>query len=134
MVSTEMRGRIRWADADAGRRLHFPRMFEYFEDGEAELLHSVNYHLHEQAAGYDFPRVHVECHFKKVLALNAPFFMRITIGKVGRSSIRYEYQVFADEEKTELALEGSMTVVAVKDGKAVALPDALRQALTGNGA
>ncbi len=131
MVTAEIRGRIRWADADAAGRLHFPRMFEYFEDGEAELLRSVNYSTLEDGLGYDFPRVHVECQFRKVLALNAEFFMRISIGRVGRSSIRYEYQVFADEAKTELALEGSMTVVAVQDGKAMALPAKLLAALSG---
>ena len=133
MLSAEMRGRIRWADADSARRLHFPRMFEYFEDGEAELLRGVNYALEADGAAYDFPRVNVEASFKKILALNSPFFMRITVGKVGRSSIRYDYQVFADEEKSELAVEGSMTVVAVQNGKAVALPPALRNALMGDG-
>ena len=131
MVTTRMRGRIRWADADAAGRLHFPRMFEYFEDGESELLASVGYRSREQAAGYDFPRVHVECQFKRVLALDAPFFMQVSIGRLGRSSVRYEYQVYADEAMTQLALEGSMTVVAVKDGKAVSLPESMRTALGG---
>jgi acyl-CoA thioesterase FadM len=106
-------------------------MFEYFEDGEAALLQSVNYRLHEVASDYDFPRVHVECEFKQVLALDASFFMTITVGKLGRSSIRYDYQVFADEAKAELALRGSMTVVAVQEGKAAALPESLRRALGG---
>ena len=131
MVSTTMRGKIRWADADSAGRLHFPRMFEYFEDAESELLASVGYRLREQAAGYDFPRIHVECQFKQVLSLDAPFFMRISVGRLGRSSIRYEYQVYADEAMTQLALEGSMTVVAVQNGKAASLPDTMRQALGG---
>ncbi|MEP7273542.1 MAG: thioesterase family protein [Acidobacteriota bacterium] len=130
MKTVEMRGKIRWADADAARRLHFPRMFEYFEDGESELLRSVGYGLQEDGRAYDFPRVHVECEFKKVLALNAPFFMRVSVGKLGRRSIRYEYQVFADEDMTELAVAGSMTVVAVQNGKSVDLPESLRAALT----
>jgi len=131
MVSIEMRGRIRWADADAAGRLHFPRMFEYFEDGEYELLRSVNFSMSEKSGEYDFPRVHVECHFKKVLALNAPFLMRVTVGRLGRSSIRYEYVVVTDDHKQELALEGSMTVVVVKDGKAADIPSELRAALSG---
>lgn len=130
MISAKLRGRIRWADADALGRLHFPRMFEYFEDGETELLHSVGYHLHRDAPGYDFPRVHVDCRFRRVLPLGAPFFMLVTIGKLGHTSIRYDYQVFADESHTELALEGSMTVVAVQDGKPVAIPESLRKALS----
>ena len=131
MVSATMRGKIRWADADSLGRLHFPRMFEYFEDGEQELLKASGYDLDARASGYDFPRVHVECQFKKVLPVYADFFMSITVGKLGRSSIRYEYRVFADEAMTELALEGSMTVVAVQGGRAVGIPENMRKALEG---
>jgi acyl-CoA thioester hydrolase len=131
MVSIEMRGRIRWADADAAGRLHFPRMFEYFEDGEYELLRSVGFSMSEQGSEYDFPRVHVECDFMKVLALNAPFVMRVTLGNLGRSSIRFEYEVFADDDKQDLALKGSMIVVVVKDGQASEIPSELRAALSG---
>jgi acyl-CoA thioester hydrolase len=132
MISTTMRGRIRWADADSAGRLHFPRMFEYFEDAESQLLQAANYNQREHAKGYDFPRVHVECQFKRVLPVYAEFFMLIRVGKIGHSSIRYEYRVFADEVMTELALEGSMTVVAVKDGEAVSIPESMRRALEGD--
>lgn len=130
MKSVEIRGHIRWADADAAKRLHFPRIFEYFEDGEAELLRGAGFIISEHGEGCDFPRVHVECTFKSILALNARFLMRVTVGRLGRSSIRYEYQVFADDDRQELALEGSMTVVVVKDGKSVEMPAALRSALS----
>ena len=131
MVSIEMRGRIRWADADAAGRLHFPRMFEYFEDGEYELLRSVKFSMSEQGSEYDFPRVQVDCHFKKVLALNTPFIMRVSVARLGRSSIRYEYEVFADDDKQDLALAGSMTVVVVKNGRPSDIPPELRAALSG---
>jgi acyl-CoA thioesterase FadM len=54
--------------------------------------------------------------------------MRVSVGKLGRSSIRYDYQFF--DEHNELAAAGSMTVVATKDGRAVELPAELRAALT----
>jgi acyl-CoA thioesterase FadM len=66
-----------------------------------------------------------------VLALNAPFVMRVTVGNLGRSSIRFEYEVFADDDKQDLALKGSMIVVVVKDGKASDIPRDLRAALSG---
>ncbi len=75
--------------------------------------------------------MHVECQFRSVLALYAPFWLVVTVGKLGRSSIRYDYRVFADEAKTVVACEGSMTVVAIKDGKAVEMPRELRDALGG---
>jgi YbgC/YbaW family acyl-CoA thioester hydrolase len=129
MPSIELRRRIRWADADAAGRLHHPRIFEYFEEAETELLRSVGLNLFGNS-GYDYPRKHVEAVFHRVLSLDAPFTLRATIAKLGNTSIRYEYQVFADEACTELAVEGSMTVVVVKDGRPTPIPDGIRKALT----
>lgn len=128
MPVIELKRRVRWADADPAFRINFPRYFEYFEDGEAELLRSRGIKFLTANSEYGFPRVHAECSFKRTLALDAEFTLRVSIGKLGRSSIRYEYQIF--DEENELAAEGSMTVVATKDGKAVEMPEALRQALT----
>jgi acyl-CoA thioester hydrolase len=129
MVSIELRRRIRWADADAAGRLHFPRIFEYFEEGEGELLRSVGVSLFD-GSGHDYPRKHVEAVFHRALPLDAPFVMRVTVGKLGNTSIRYDYQVFADESAAQLALEGSMTVVVVKDGKPAPIPEEMREALS----
>ena len=129
MASIELRRRIRWADADAAGRLHFPRIFEYFEEGEGELLRSVGITMFDRG-GYDFPRKHVEATFHSVLPLDAQFVMRVTVGKLGNTSIRYDYHIFADEACAQLALEGSMTVVVVKDGKPEPIPDKMRKALS----
>lgn len=128
MKSIELKRRIRWADADAAGRLHYPRIFEYFEEGETELLRSVGVTI--TGGGYDYPRKRVDAVFHRVLPLDAPFVMRVTVGKLGNTSIRYDYQVFADEACTQLALEGSMTVVVVKDGRPTPIPDEMREALS----
>lgn len=128
MPTIELTRRVRWADADPAFRINFPRYFEYFEEGESELLRACGVSLLHQGSEYGFPRVQAECTFKRVLALDAEFVMRVSIGKLGRSSIRYEYQFF--DEANELAAEGSMTIVATKDGKSVELPADLRAALT----
>jgi acyl-CoA thioesterase FadM len=129
MKSIELKRRIRWADADAAGRLHYPRIFEYFEEGEAELLRSVGVTI-TGGRDYDYPRKHVEAVFHRVLPLDAPFVMRVTVGKLGNTSIRYDYHIFADEACAELALEGSMTVVVVKDGRPAPIPDEMRAALS----
>jgi YbgC/YbaW family acyl-CoA thioester hydrolase len=124
----ELKRRVRWADADPAYRINFPRYFEYFEEGESELLRSCGVSLLNQGSEYGFPRVHAECTFKRVLALDAEFTMRVTITKLGRSSIRYAFHFF--DEQNELAAEGSMTIVAIINGQAVELPASLRAALT----
>ena len=127
--SIEFRRRLRWADADAAGRLHFPRIFEIVEEAEGELLRGLGRPLDLRERTYDFPRVHVECQFKRILALDAPFRLLFTVGQLGRTSIRYDYKVFDASE--QLAIEGTMTVVVMQHGSPVEIPTALRAALAG---
>lgn len=80
-----------------------------------------------RSLGYDFPRVKVECEFRKVLSLDDAFRLVLKVGKLGRTSFRYDFQVFNADE--ELALAGSMTVVTLKDGRPAEIPASLRTAL-----
>ena len=125
----EFQRRLRWADADAAGRLHFPRIFEIIEEAESELLRGLDWPMDVRRRNYDFPRVNVNCNFFRIIALDAPYRMRFAVGKLGRSSIRYDYQVFDADE--QLAIEGTMTVVVMQDGKTVEIPPALRQVLEG---
>lgn len=127
-ASIELERRLRWADADAAGRLHFPRIFEIVEEAESELVRSIEWPMN-RSLGYDFPRVHVECQFLRVLELDAKFRLRLTVGKLGRTSIRYVFQVFDADD--ELAIEGTMTVVVLQNGKPTEIPPTLRKALEG---
>ena len=127
-AAIELERRLRWADSDAAGRLHFPRIFEIVEEAESELVRSLEWPM-DRSLNYDFPRVHVECRFLRVLTLDAPFRLRLTVGELGRTSIRYEYQVF--DAGQELAIEGTMTVVVLQDGKPAEIPQTLRAALSG---
>jgi acyl-CoA thioester hydrolase len=127
-ASIELERRLRWADSDAAGRLHFPRIFELVEEAESELVRSIKWPMN-RLTGYDFPRVHVECRFLRVLELDAPFTLRLAVGKLGRTSIRYDFQVF--DGGKELVLEGTMTVVTLQNGKATEIPPTLRAALSG---
>ncbi len=130
--TVEFRRRLRWADADAAGRLHFPRIFEIVEEAEGELLRGIGRPLDLRERTYDFPRVHLECQFKRILELDAPFRLVFAVGRLGRTSIRYDYKVFDAAE--ELAIEGTMTVVVLKGGRPVEIPPPLRAALGGENA
>jgi YbgC/YbaW family acyl-CoA thioester hydrolase len=125
-ASIELKRRLRWADADAAGRLHFPRIFEIVEEAESELVRRIDWPMN-RSLGHDFPRVKVECQFRRVLSLDDPFRLRLAVGELGRTSFRYDFQVFNADD--ELAIEGSMTVVSLKDGRPVEIPASLRHAL-----
>jgi YbgC/YbaW family acyl-CoA thioester hydrolase len=126
MKSIELKRRVRWADVDAAGRIYFPKIFDYAGEGEWELLHSVGLSRKDLGNTYDFPRVHAECHFKKMLDLGARFTIRLWPGKLGRTSIRYNFEVFLDEEPNEAAASGSVTVVVLLNGKPAEIPPQLR--------
>jgi len=126
-IAIELNRRLRWADTDAAGRLHFPRIFEIIEEAESELVRRIEWPMN-RSMGYDFPRVQIECRFLRVLELDAPFRLRLAIGKLGRTSFRYDYQVF--NAAAELAIEGTMTVVVLQNGKPTEIPATLRAALS----
>ena len=130
--SIEFNRRMRWADVDAAGILHFPRIFEIVEEAEIELLRQIGFSMFESLKEFDFPRVRIECDFKKMIPLDAEFRLYLTIGKVGRSSIQYDFQAF--NTKNEIALSGAMTVVTLKNGKLAKIPQDLRDALEGKSA
>lgn len=130
MPSIELTLRVRWADSDPAGRINFPRYFDYMEDGEAELMRSCGLSFAQLPPGYGVPRVHTECSFRKILNYDVPFTMRVTVGKLGNTSIRYDYQYFNHSDPRELAAEGSMTIVFIKDGRPIEIPQEWREALT----
>ena len=130
MPSIELQRRVRWADSDPAGRINFPRYFEYMEDGEAELMRACGLSYAMLPPGCGVPRVHTECSFRKILDYDAPFTMRVTVGKLGNTSIRYDYQFFLEGDARALAAEGSMTIVVIKDGRPITIPDEWRAALS----
>jgi YbgC/YbaW family acyl-CoA thioester hydrolase len=132
MKSIELKRRVRWADVDAAGRIYYARIFDYAGEGEWELLNSVGISRKELGRNYDFPRVHAECHFKRMLELGARFTLRFWPGKFGRTSIRYNFEVFLDEIPEEVAAHGSVTVVILHNGKPAEIPSEIRSALSSN--
>ena len=128
MPVIEFKRRLRWADTDAAGRLHFPRIFEIVEEAESEMMRRCGMPFDLNCRDYDFPRVNVNCNFLKIIDLDAEFRLTLKVGKLGRTSIQYAYQVFNAAD--ELAVEGTMTVVALQHGKPAAIPAALRAALS----
>ena len=130
MKSSELKRTVRWADVDAAGRLYYPRIFDYAGEGEWELLHSLGLSRKELAKTYDFPRVHAECHFKKMLELGACFTIRFWPGKLGRASIQYNFEVLLDEDPQEVAAEGRVTIVVLRNGKPSEVPTEIRSRFT----
>jgi acyl-CoA thioester hydrolase len=131
MRTIELKRMVRWTDADAAGRIYYPKVFDYAGDCEWELLRSIGITRKQSGNPYDFPRVHAECRFKKTLELGASFIIRFRVDKLGRTSIRYGFEIFLEKEPDDVAASGSVTVVVLADGKPTAIPPHIRSALEG---
>jgi YbgC/YbaW family acyl-CoA thioester hydrolase len=120
---------VRWSDSDPAGIIYYPRIFDYVGECEWELLHRIGIRWEELKDDYLLPRVHVECNYKKVLRVGAAITIRVKIEKLGRSSIKYGFEIFLDEAPDKAAVYGSVTSVVVRGGKASEIPAAVRAAL-----
>jgi YbgC/YbaW family acyl-CoA thioester hydrolase len=130
MKSIELKRKVRWCDADAAGRIYYPRIFDYAGEAEWELLHSIGIIRKKLGDKYDFPRVHAECSFKKMMEVGASFTLRFWPERLSRTSIHYKFEVLLDDEGFETAAEGSVTVVVLHYGKPDEIPQQMRSALT----
>jgi YbgC/YbaW family acyl-CoA thioester hydrolase len=130
MKTIELKRKVRWMDADPAGWIYYPRIFDYAGECEAELLQSIGIVRKEYRKQFQFPRVHAECHLKKTMELDAAFTIRFGPEKLGRTSIRYKFEIFLDDAPTEIAAYGSVTVVVIQDGKPSPIPSQLRAAFT----
>jgi acyl-CoA thioesterase FadM len=128
MKTIELKRKVRWMDADPAGWIYYPRIFDYAGECEAELLQSIGIIRKEFRKKYQFPRVHAECYCKKNMELDASFTIRFGPEKLGRTSIRYKFEIFLDDAPDEVAAYGSVTVVVIQNGKPAPIPPQLRAA------
>ncbi|MCW2635918.1 MAG: thioesterase superfamily protein [Blastococcus sp.] len=117
------RGRVAWVDTDAGGRIHFTAAFRWAEAAEHELLRSLGHSFHG-----GFPRVDVQATYRAPLRFDDEFELALGIGKVGRSSIGYVWEI---STRGEVAVEGRHLAVYVAEGeRPVPLPAELHEQLS----
>ena len=121
--------RVRFADTDASGRIHFTAMFRYFEAAEVEFLRTLDI-TYDAGASYNFPRVHVECDFLKMISNDDLLDIEVSLTNLGRSSVRFEFQTF---KGTEVAARGVIIAACAARStlQSIPIPESLRARLTG---
>ena len=119
---------IAFADTDASGLMHFPTIFRHIEAAEHACLKQRGVLVFDRAEG-GWPRVNVNCDYRKQLLAGDAIEVQLRITKLGESSIVWEYEVF--NAKGEVAVSGTMTNVRVDaTGTKQPISDEERKALS----
>jgi len=120
---------VRFGDVDPAGIAYYPRIFEFIHQA-TEALWDVHvgrryfYLLSEEKLG--FPLVHSEVDFMHPLRFGDRPIVKVTVFKLGTSSLGLHYKFFVDDVE---CVDARMTVVCVElDGlKARPIPPAYRE-------
>jgi acyl-CoA thioester hydrolase len=73
----------------------------------------------------------VECDYRRPAKYGDVLDVRLTVGEIGRSSFRYEYEIVDGEGRTMLTAKTVQVMYDYAAERPVPIPDAIRALLTG---
>jgi acyl-CoA thioester hydrolase len=123
--------RVRWSDVDASGIILWSAYTRLVESAETELFRAAGFPyatLWDQLDVW-LPRVQFHIDYRSPARLDDLLDTSIWVGRIGRSSIRFEFAM--NKVQAETAAEGYLVIVAIsrKDGRPVEVPALLAEAL-----
>lgn len=100
---------VAFGDTDASGWMYFPNIFRYFDVAEHAYLRSLGLLVFDRAQG-GWPRVKVNCDFKKPLLTGDLVEVQLAISKIGTASLTWDFEVI---KAGETAAFGTVTTVRV---------------------
>src|SRR5437764_12953507 len=130
--------RVLWGDVDAARIIFYGSYVRFFGIAETELFREIGMPYGKVFEELDIwlPRVHLECDFKRAAQLDDLLEVSVYVGKVGRTSLRLNFEVRRKTEdgtiEKDLMATAHFVLVSTDriDLRPVPIPDVLRNALT----
>ena len=123
---------VRWEDIDAAGIINYQAYLRFFALAEAELFREagLTYKRMFDEIGIFLPRKRVECSFHIPVRLDDLLVVEASIGHLGRSSLRIDFEVRKRGEN-EVVADGCYVLVSVghADFKTCSLPAELREKL-----
>ncbi len=132
-ASYRHRRRVEFRDTDAAGIVHFSVFFNYMEEAEHAFLRNLglDVFLIDNERAISFPRVAAKCDYRTPIRFGEVVTVNTTIGKIGRSSVTYQFLFRRDET---LIAEGEVTAACCElsdtgTPRSVAIPEGVRAKL-----
>jgi len=119
---------VPFGDTDASGWMHFPNVFRYVEAAEHEFLRSSGLLVFDRGQG-GWPKVHVDCDYKRPLLTGDEIEVQIAVSRVGAAAVTWSFEVW---KGGDLSSSGSFVTVRVgHDGRPVEIDSTTRRILLG---
>jgi acyl-CoA thioester hydrolase len=123
--------RIRFQDTDLQGHVYFGTFLTYFDEGLTGYMHAIQCTYDNlKNAGVDLYYIHTECDFKSEAFFEEVLNVHVRTGKLGNSSIAFEFAAFKSHND-ELVATGNIIAVTVdpQTKKPVRVPQLFRDAV-----
>jgi len=124
--------RVRWGDVDAARIIFYGAYIRFFEFAETELFRAAGlaYGVVFDELDIWLPRAHLECDFRRAAQLDDLLEVCAYVGRVGRKSLRLDFEVRRKGEE-EMVADAHFVLVAVRRStfESVPVPEELKRGL-----
>jgi acyl-CoA thioester hydrolase len=133
-VEHSVKLRVRFAETDAMQVAYYAEYFVWFEVSRTELFRSVGLPYTEiQKRGFHTPVVQAFADYKASARYDEEVAVRAWVSKVGKSSLRLDYEVRKSPRKQLLCTGHTVHVLIGRDGRPKAIPDDIRKTLSSEG-
>ena len=126
---------VRFADVDNAGIFYYPRFFHIFHVAfeqwwEKDVGRPYHVILNEDKVG--FPAVNINCDFKRPVTFGDPLEVRISVPKIGRTSVVFRYEL-THRETGEVHCGATITkaIVNMETFTPMEPPDSIRKKLEG---
>ena len=124
--------RVRFAETDALGVVYYAEYFVWFEVARSELLRKIGISYKEiQKRGFHTPVVQAFADYKSFAKYDDEIAIKTKVTKVGRSSLRMDFEVRNIGGNDLLATGYTVHVLIGEDGKSRPIPEDIKKRLLG---
>lgn len=128
--------KVRFNETDAQGHVNFAQYLNLFDVALIEYLRHIGF-SYQRMLAEDLDMLYVDAHASYHAPAHFDDLLRIhcRAGKVGGSSVRFDFQVFNVSKENRLTAKGEITIVTAdrKTFQKMRVPDSFRQALEKQG-
>ena len=131
MKTNQIEQRIYYADTDHEGVVYYANYLRWFEMGRTEILRRYGFDYSDiEKRDLIVPVVEVKCIYKQSAKYNDVIIIKTTIENIGKSSIKFHYEIIRKNDNKLLAEGYTVNVfVNTKTMKSTKIPEELRKSL-----